>query len=120
MMRLGLFAATLGGCSSAPNLYPVNGPLSEVKPLPVSRARVDGILGNSGRLALTMPDGERSTGQWSSAACLYASFGSGTLFSQHGSAYWRRGSSRSGLDCLRSEVRANGHTSWISDVKHCG
>ena len=85
---LGLLVAVLCGCSTTANLYPVKGPLSEVKPLPVIRARVDGIMGNSGDIALTMPDGEACKGQWSSAAGMSVTYGSGTLFSQYGSIYW--------------------------------
>ena len=88
LLSLGLVVATFCGCSTTANLYPVKGPLAEVKPLPVIRARVAGIMGNSGSLSLTMPDGELCNGQWSSAAGMSVTYGSGTLFSQYGSAYW--------------------------------
>ncbi len=45
-------------------------------------------MGNSGGISLTMPDGEFCKGQWSSAAGMSVSYGSGSLFSQYGSAYW--------------------------------
>lgn len=88
LLSLGLVVATLCGCSTTANLYPVRGPLSEIQPLPVIQARVDGIMGNSGGISLTMPDGEFCKGQWSSAAGMSVSYGSGSLFSQYGSAYW--------------------------------
>lgn len=87
-LSAGLLASVLCSCSTTANFYPVKGPLSEVKPLPIIRARVDGIMGNSGGITLTMPDGETCKGQWSSAAGMSISYGSGTLFSQYGSAYW--------------------------------
>ena len=76
------------GCSTTANLYPVKGPLAEVKPLPVIRARINGIMGNSGGITLKMPDGEPCKGEWSSAAGISITSSSGTLFSQYGSAYW--------------------------------
>jgi len=88
LLSIGLVVVSLCGCSTTANLYPVKGPQSEVKPLPVIRARVDGIMGNSGGLSLTMPDGEVCKGKWSSAAGMSVTYGSGTLFSQYGSAYW--------------------------------
>lgn len=87
-VSLGLILVALCGCSTTANLYPVKGPLSEIQPLPIIRARVDGIMGNSGGISLTMPDGEFCKGQWSSAAGMSVSYGSGSLFSQYGSAYW--------------------------------
>ena len=84
----GFLASLLCGCSTTANLYPVKGPLSLVKPLPIIQARVDGIMGNSGGISLTMPDGEICKGKWSSAAGMSVSYGSGTLFSQYGSTYW--------------------------------
>jgi hypothetical protein len=88
LLGVGLLVSLLCGCSTTANLYPVKGPLSEVKPLPIIRARVTGIMGNSGGITLTMPDGETGKGQWSSAAGMSVTYGSGTLFSQYGSAYW--------------------------------
>ncbi len=46
LLSIGLVVVSFCGCSTTANLYPVKGPLSEVKPLPVIRARVDGIMGN--------------------------------------------------------------------------
>jgi hypothetical protein len=73
------------GCSTSANLYPVRGPLSEHKPLPVITAKVSGITGNTGSISLTLPDGEVCKGTWSSATGMSASFGTVNLFSQYGS-----------------------------------
>lgn len=56
------------GCSTTANLYPIDGPLAKKVPLPVLVARVDGIMGNTGNVFLTMPDGEALRGRWSSIA----------------------------------------------------
>jgi len=75
------------GCSTTATLFPVEGPLSEAVPVPQIAATVNGILGNSGSLSLTMPDGESCTGQWSSAAGAGVSTTSGSLLGQYGSVY---------------------------------
>lgn len=87
-LLMALLLLSFCGCSTTANLYPVSGPLSEVKPLPVIKARASGILGNSGRLTLTMPDGEVCEGKWSSAAGTAVGVSSGSLFSQYGASYW--------------------------------
>lgn len=58
----------LAGCSTTAELFPVRGPLSTQIPVPVLHARVDGIMGNSGRIRLTLPDGEQCAGRWASVA----------------------------------------------------
>ena len=58
----------LAGCSTTVNMYPVKGPLSEQKPLPVLVATVDGIMGNTGGFNLTLPSGATCSGRWSSIA----------------------------------------------------
>jgi hypothetical protein len=79
---VGLFVGLLGGCSTTANLYPIEGPLSKVLPLPTVVASVDGILGGTGNFNLTLPNGEKCEGKWSSAAPMQTS--SGTLFSTYG------------------------------------
>lgn len=59
---------SLVGCSTTASLFPVEGPLSQKQPLPVIVADVDGIMGSTGGISLTMPDGEYCTGKWSSIA----------------------------------------------------
>jgi hypothetical protein len=58
----------LSGCSTTATLYPINGPLSKMQPLPVLTATADGIMGNTGNISLTLPDGEFCKGRWSSIA----------------------------------------------------
>ena len=73
------------GCSTVINLYPVQGPLTSQKPLPVVVATADGILGNTGNLGMTMPSGEVCAGKWSSAAPQMAAISTTSLFGQYGS-----------------------------------
>jgi hypothetical protein len=74
-----LFAA----CTARINLYPVEGPLSEKKPLPVLRAVARGITGNSGPITMSLPGGIACNGRWSSAAG--AGITTGGLIGTHGS-----------------------------------
>jgi hypothetical protein len=62
--------ALLSGCSMSvtAKLFPVKGPYSEQKPIPVLRALVKNVQGNSGDVTLTLPNGEVCTGTWSSIA----------------------------------------------------
>ena len=78
---------TLSGCALTATMIPVEGPLSELRPVPVLKARADGILGNSGNITFTMPDGETCKGRWSSAAGAGVTIGSAGLVSQYGSTY---------------------------------
>lgn len=63
-----ILATLLAACSTTATLYPVDGPLSKQQPLPVLTAVIDGIMGNTGGISMTLPDGERCTGKWSSIA----------------------------------------------------
>lgn len=67
-------ASLLAACSTTATLYPIDGPLSKQQPLPVLTAVVDGILGNTGGISLTLSDGERCTGKWSSIAPMSVGF----------------------------------------------
>ena len=58
----------LAGCTTTATLYPVEGPLSKLQPLPVITATADGITGNTGNISLILPDGEFCKGRWSSIA----------------------------------------------------
>lgn len=73
---IGVFSA-LVGCTTTASLYPVEGPLAEAKPLPVLLAQVDGILGSTGGIRITMPDGELCEGRWSSISPMSVSYGNG-------------------------------------------
>lgn len=70
MKRLLLLLSSLAlcACSITAELYPAAGPLAEVRPLPVLKAKVHGVLGNSGKIDLQMPSGEVCKGRWSSVA----------------------------------------------------
>lgn len=80
--------AALGGCASSQivTFYPVGGPLSKQMPLPIIKAKADGISGNTGPLTLTLPSGETCQGQWSSAAPQQVSVSSGGMFTMYGPA----------------------------------
>lgn len=64
----------IAACSTTATLYPVDGPLSKQQPLPVLTAAVDGIMGNTGGISLSLPDGEHCTGKWSSIAPMSVGF----------------------------------------------
>jgi hypothetical protein len=80
-----LAGLTLAGCSTSVNLYPVQGPMAAQRPLPTIVATADGITGNTGNLTLTLPNGERCAGKWSSVAPQFAAVGSTSLFTRYGS-----------------------------------
>ena len=71
----------LAGCSMTVQMVPVEGPLSLRRPLPIINAKVDGILGNSGNVSLTMPNGDPCRGPWRSLG----SGSTGVLIGQYGS-----------------------------------
>lgn len=88
--RLGhglLAAVATSGCSLTATMIPVEGPMSQQRPVPVIQAKADGIMGNSGNLTFTMPDGGTCKGRWSSAAGAGVTIGSAGLMSQYGSVY---------------------------------
>ena len=103
MLRLtSLLVATIGlsACSITAHLYPTKGPLSSIAPLPVIDAQIHGVLGGSGNIELTMPDGEACKGHWSVTAPQMAgsisTFGTGAFTSGieqafvsiHGSSFY--------------------------------
>lgn len=67
----------LAGCSLTATMVPVEGPLSQQRPLPTLPVRVAGILGNSGDLTFTTPDGASCQGRW-------VSVGPGVIGGSHG------------------------------------
>jgi hypothetical protein len=85
-------ASLLQGCSTTVNFYPIEGPLSQIKPLPLLQAKADGILGNTGTLTLSLHNGEVCTGKWSSLAPTFAATSSGTLFDRYGRSIGFQGS----------------------------
>jgi hypothetical protein len=86
ILALILFAAVGAGCSisTTANFYPVSGPLSKIKPLPVMVANVSHVESTTGGLSLVMPDGEACEGRWSSVAPTYYASGIGTLWGGYG------------------------------------
>jgi len=85
LMALGV--GSLAGCSTTVSMFPVEGPLSQKSPVPTIEATADGIMGNTGNVSLTMPDGEHCAGKWSSAAGAGIEIESGSLIGTYGSAY---------------------------------
>ncbi len=82
-----LLVAGASACSLNATMIPVQGPLSQARPVPVLSVHVDGIMGNSGNLSFALPDGDTCKGRWSSAAGSGITVGSGSLLSQYGSTY---------------------------------
>jgi len=82
-----LLAVLVAGCSTTVSMFPVEGPLSQESPVPTLQATADGIMGNSGNMSLTMPDGESCNGKWSSAAGAGISVGTGSLIGTYDSVY---------------------------------
>lgn len=60
----------LAACGSASEMqmYPIDGPMSEVSPPPVIHAKARRADENSGRLKFWMPDGTKCDGTWTSVA----------------------------------------------------
>ena len=87
LMLAAFMALLILGCTATVSLYPVEGPLSIQRPLPVLRATASGIMGNSGSITMVTPDGEHFEGKWSSAAGSGVSFGTMSLFSQYAAIY---------------------------------
>jgi hypothetical protein len=73
-----VLVAVISACSTTATFYPVDGPLSKQQPLPVLTATVDGIMGNTGNILLSLPDGEHCTGKWSSIAPMSVGFTTAT------------------------------------------
>jgi hypothetical protein len=75
------------GCSTTATLFPTEGPMSKQMPIPTIDAKVKGILGNSGDMYCTLPDGEVCKGKWSVVAPVSAGFVQGSLLGTYASAY---------------------------------
>jgi hypothetical protein len=63
-----MLAITLSACVKTATFYPIEGPMSAVRPVPELKARATGILGTKGDLTLVLPDGEVCTGRWGVAS----------------------------------------------------
>lgn len=73
-----ILALALYGCSTTAHLYPTEGPMADINPKPVLKAKVKGIMGDSGSILLTMQDGEVCEGRWSVIAPKAAGYSSGS------------------------------------------
>ncbi len=80
--------SALAGCSTTATMVPVEGPMSQLRPVPILLVKVDGIMGNTGNLSLSMPGGETCSGRWGSAAGAGITLGSASLFTTHGTAVY--------------------------------
>lgn len=80
-------AMTLAACSMNATLVPVKGPLSERRPVPTLDVHVDGIMGGSGKLSFTAPDGDACAGRWVSLSSATVSVDSATLLTKYGPSY---------------------------------
>ena len=96
LVLLGLLI--MAGCATTATLYPVQGPLAQQASVQTIEARVDGIMGNSGKITLTMPDGEVCKGRWSSVAPAFTTYSSAQA----------SGSVSSGLANVWASVYGNG------------
>lgn len=76
----------LSGCTQTVYMYPIDGPMSEVQPLPEIVATAQGVEGNTGRFSFTRPDGFTCAGRWSSAAPQASGMVTTSLVSQYGTA----------------------------------
>ena len=74
-------------CSLTATMLPVQGPLSELRPVPTLQVKVTGVMGNSGDLSWVMPDGAACQGRWSSTGGVDVGFVSGSLLSEYGTTY---------------------------------
>jgi len=69
---------SLTGCTTKAYFYPVEGKYKEMIPYPVIEATVDGIMGNTGNISLTLPNNEFCQGRWSSVAPIQVSYSNGS------------------------------------------
>jgi hypothetical protein len=60
-----LAVLVLMGCESTARIYPVEGPYTQISPLPVIEAKFTGLR-NDGELEFTLPDGPICKGEWTS------------------------------------------------------
>lgn len=112
-----LICSLLVACSTTANLYPVEGPLSKRSPLPVIVAKADGIMGNTGNISLSMPDGEYCNGKWSSAAGVEVGVGTVNLFSQYGSIFGNATSIKNVPGVNRGEAILIGEKGTVMEVE---
>ena len=76
-----LISSFLIACSTSVSLFPISGPYAQAKQIQPIIAKADGIMGNNGKISLTLPSGEVCDGVWSSVAptSVSTSVGMGTI-----------------------------------------
>ena len=79
-----LVLSILTSCNVTLELYPIKGPLSTTIPIKVLRAKATNVIGNSGKCFLTLSDGEKCTGRWSSTAGVRKSINNSGLLLSYG------------------------------------
>lgn len=77
---------SVSGCSvSVPvSMYPVKGPYADLETKPVIVATAHDVQNNTGAFEVTMPDGEKCHGKWSSAAGVMHTTTTSTLWTKYG------------------------------------
>lgn len=80
-------AVYTGGCALTATLIPVEGPLSELRPVPVVKVRADGILGDDGKITFVLPPEDKCAGRWATASAGSVAFGAASLMSEYGTKY---------------------------------
>lgn len=79
-----LIVGILSSCSITLDLYPVKGPLATKVPVRVIKATATNVTSNSGKCFLTMADGEKCEGRWSSTAGVRKSINNYSLLLSYG------------------------------------
>ncbi len=60
---LSFIVAALAGCSTTATLTPISGPMAASGGRSIE-AKIEGIMGNNGKLSFTLPTGEYVSGEW--------------------------------------------------------
>ena len=79
-----LIVGILSSWSITLDLYPVKGPLANKIPVCVIKATATNVTSNSGKCFLTMSDGEKCEGRWSSTESVRKSINNYSLLLNYG------------------------------------
>lgn len=78
----------LGGCSMVASLIPVEGPLSQLRPIPAYSIKATGTMSGGGKLTALLEKGATCSGRWATASNgPTIGYSSGSLISQYGAVY---------------------------------
>lgn len=81
-------ALIASGCAFDTALIPVEGPLSQQRPVPSVRLSADSTLwSTAGRMRIGLPGGVTCAGRWVSTAGVSTTVGGSTLIGQYGTVY---------------------------------